>query len=104
MAARKKKCSKSSQTASKKDVMLYKLSSTLAETKTIIAACSVKPKGASFSEYNSDQYAPVSGDAGNYFGGHASKCTKALLASPLALVLFGLIMFINFPFWCVRGA
>ena len=45
MAARKKKCSKSSQTASKKDVMLYKLSSTLAETKTSIAAFSVKPKG-----------------------------------------------------------
>ena len=82
MAARKKKGSKSSQTASKKDVsdtkrQISELSSTLTEMISTIAAFSGKPRGTSSSEANSGQEAPVSGDAGNSFGGRVSKRTKA---------------------------
>ena len=50
-----------------------------------IATFSGKPQGTNYSEANSGQEDPVSGDAGNCFGGRASKRTKDLLASPPAL-------------------
>ena len=82
IATRKKKGRKSSHTAITKEVsdtkrQLSELSSTLTEIKSSIAVLSGKPQGTSPSEVNSGQEAPVSGDAGNYVGGRASKRTKA---------------------------
>ena len=64
--------------------------------KACITEISSKPQGIDSNEANKVQEAPVSGDAGNAFGGRASKRTKTLLASPLDLELIGLIMFIKF--------
>ena len=82
MYAHKKKGSKSSQTAIRKDVsetkrQLSRLSTNITEMKASIAAFSDKPQRNSCSEANSVQEDNVSGYAGNYFGGHTSKCTKA---------------------------
>ena len=82
ISACKKKGSKSGQTENKKEVSdtkrrISELSSTLTEIKSSIAVLSGKPQGTSPSEVNSGQEAPVSGDAGNYVGGRASKRTKA---------------------------
>ena len=75
---------------------LSELSSTLTEMKACIIAFSGKPQGTNFSETNSGQEATVSADAGNSFGGCASRRTKTWIAIPLALALFGLMMFIKF--------
>ena len=103
ISARNKNGSKSIQTASNKYVAYTKLqiselSSTLTEMKACIAAFSGKPQGTNSSESKSGQEAPVSRDKGNSFVGCASERTKTWLASPLALALFGLIMFIIFTF------
>ena len=97
----RKKGSRSSHTTRNKYVVytnrqLSGLSSTLTEMKTWISDFSGKPQGTNSSKANSGQEAPVSGDAGNSFGGHVSKHTNAWLARPLALVLSGLMMFIKF--------
>ena len=96
----KKKYIKSSQTASNKYVLdtkcqLSVLSTTLTEMISSIAAFSGKPQETTSSEANSGQEAPVWGDAVNSFGGPASKRTKVWLESPLALALFGLMIFIK---------
>ena len=100
MSAQKKKGSKSIQTAIKKDVLdtkcqLSELSTIPTGMKASIAAFSDKPQRNSCSEANSVQEDNVSGYAGNYFGGHTSKCTKAWIASPLALSLFSLMILIK---------
>ena len=64
--------------------------------KASIADFSGKPQGNISSEANSDQEALVSGYAVNYFGGCASKRTKAWLSIPLALALFCLMIFVKF--------
>ena len=70
-----------------------------------ITAFSGKPRGTSYNEAKSGQEAPVSGDAGNSFGGRASKRAKSWLARPLSLELFCLMVFIKFYiFDTVRGA
>ena len=66
MSARKKKGSKSIQTAIKKDVLdtkcqLSELSTIFTGMKASIAAFSGKPQGTSSSEANGGQEAPVSG-------------------------------------------
>ena len=104
MSACKKKGSKSSQTTSKKDVSdtkrhISELSSTLTEMKACIAAFCGMPQGTNSSESNSGQKAPVLGDAENSFCRHASNCTKIWLATPPALLLIGLMMFIRLTFW-----
>ena len=81
MSVRNKNGSKSSQIESKKDVSdtknyLSKLSSTLTEMKSRIGAFSDKPQSTSSSESNSDQETPISGEAGNSFGGRDYKRTK----------------------------
>ena len=101
MSARKKRGSKSIQTASKKYIsdtkrQLYELSPTLNEMKAITANFIGKPQGNSSSKANSGQEAPVSGDAGNYLGGCTPKHIKAWLATSLYLELFGLMIFIKF--------
>ena len=101
MSARKKKGSKYLQTPRKKyasDIkrQLSKLSSTLTEMKASIAAFIGKPQRNSSSEAKIGQAAPVSGDAGNSFGGCASKRTKAWLEIPLSSELFGLMLLIEF--------
>ena len=82
---------------------IYELLFTLTKIKARIAAFIGKPHGTYSSESNSGQEAPVSGDSGNYSGGCASKSTKTLLACPLALVLFGLIVFITFYLLTLLG-
>ena len=72
------------------------LSSTLTKKKACIDAISRKPQGTNSNEDNKGQEAPVSGDAGNAFGGRTSKSTKTWIASILSLALIGLMMFINF--------
>ena len=64
--------------------------------KPIITAFSGKPQGTSSSETNSGQEDTVSGDSGDSFVGNAYKRTKAWIASPLELALFGLMIFIKF--------
>ena len=96
-----KKGSKSSQTASKKEVadtkfQLSELSYTLLNMKSYIAACSGKPQGNDSSEANNGQEAPVSWDTIKYFGRCANKRTKTWLASPPSLGLIGLMTFIKF--------
>ena len=81
IAARKKKGNKSSRTARKKYIadtkrQLSEIPSTLTEMKTCISAFSGNPQGNNSSEANSGQEAPISWDAGNYFGRSASKHTK----------------------------
>ena len=78
--AHKKNGSKSSQTASKKDVadtkrQLSELSSTLTEMKSWIAAFSDKPQGNNFSESNCGKEAPIR-SAVDSFVGRVSKRTK----------------------------
>ena len=101
MSARKKNCSKSSQTASKKNIsntkrQFFELSSTLTKIKPRITAFCGKPQETSSSEDNCGKESPVSGDAGNSFGIRASKHNKAGFPTPLCLALFGLMIFINF--------
>ena len=64
--------------------------------KASIADFNGKPEGTGTSEANIYQEAPVSGDAGNSFGGRAPNHTKAWHTTPLALELFGLMIFIRF--------
>ena len=98
---RKQKGSKSNQTASKKEVseakcQLSELSSTLTKMKVCITAISSKRQGTNSSGANKGQEAPISGDVCNSFDGRASKCTNNLLATPIALELISLMMFIKF--------
>ena len=96
-----KKGRKSGQNVSKKDVadtkcQISEISSTLTEMKTYIAAFSAMPQGTNSKDSNNGQEAPVSGYAGNYFGGRTSKRTKTRFTRPLYLVLFGLMKFVKF--------
>ena len=82
IATGKKKGINFIQTTIKKDVLetnfqLSKLSSTLTEMKASITTFSGKPQSTNSSEANTGQEAPVSGDAGNSFGGRAPRNTKA---------------------------
>ena len=81
IAARKKKGSKFSHNARNKYVadttlQISENSSTLTEIKAFIVAFSAKPQGTNSSESNIGQEAPVSGYAGNSFGGRASRRAK----------------------------
>ena len=96
-----KKGSKSSHTVIKKDLVdtkrqISELSSTLNEIKAYIPEVSGKPQGNNYSEANSGQEAPVSGDAGSSFGDRASKPTNTWIERPLDLQWIGLMMFIKF--------
>ena len=75
------------------------MTSALTEMKACIAAFSGKYQGTNYSEANSGQESPVSGDTGGSFGGRTSKSTKTWFASPLVLALIGLMIFIKFTFW-----
>ena len=81
IATCKKNYSKSSQTESKKYVadnkcQLYELYSNLTEMKACIATFAGKTHRNNSIEFNSSQEAPISGGAGNSFGGCASKLTN----------------------------